>query len=113
MESFEGIDWNKWPNHVIQWLEESEVARTTYQYWLWRASLAKLGKPCKNLYQEELKTNLSKVDDKEERKKYQDVCQHVPAGSSFAIKKAIDNRANQMSCGVDVYEYQPRYRRLA
>lgn len=105
MESFEGIDWNKWPNHVIQWLEESEVARTAYQYLLWRASLAKLGKPCKNLYQEELKTNLSKVGETD-RKKYEESCKCVPEGSSFALKKAIDNRANQMACGVDVYEYQ-------
>lgn len=102
--SFEGLDWNKWPNHVIQWLEESEVARTAYQYWLWRASLAKLGKPCRNLYQEELKSNLAKVD-KENQAKYQEHCLHVPEGSSFALKKAIDNRANQMSCGVDAYEY--------
>lgn len=105
MESFEGLDWNKWPNHVIQWLEESEVARVTYQYWLWRASLAKLGKPCKNLYQEELKSNLAKVN-KEDQAKYKEHCMSVPEGSSFALKKAIDNRANQMACGVDTYEYQ-------
>lgn len=105
MESTEGIDWNKWPNHVIQWLEESEVARAAYQYWLWRANLAKLGKPCKNLYQAELTTNLEKVD-QSERKKYENQCKCVPEGSSFALKKAIDNRANQMSCGVDAYEYQ-------
>ena len=30
----------------------------------------------------------------------------MPEGSSFALKKAVDNRANQMSCGVDAYEYQ-------
>lgn len=102
--SFEGLDWNKWPNHVIQWIEESEVARTAYQYWLWRASLAKLGKPCRNLYQEELKSNLAKVD-KENQAKYQEQCLHVPEGSSFALKKALDNRANQMACGVDAYEY--------
>lgn len=105
MESFDGINWNEWPNHVIQWIEESEVARNAYQYWLWRASLAKLGKPCKNLYQEELTTNLSKVE-KSEQKKYEEACKHVPEGSSFALKKAIDNRANQMACGVDTYEYQ-------
>ncbi len=105
MESYDAIDYNKWPNHVIHWIEESEVARTAYQYWLWRASLAKLGKPCKNLYQEELNSNLQKVGDVE-RKKYEKHCESVPEGSSFALKKAIDNRANQMACGVDVYEYQ-------
>ena len=105
MENFDAIDYNKWPNHVLHWIEESEVARTAYQYWLWRASLAKLGKPCRNLYQEELKTNLSKVD-KADQAKYEEQCKCVPEGSSFSIKKAIDNRANQMSCGVDTYEYQ-------
>ena len=69
MESYDAIDYDKWPNHVIHWIEESEVARTSYQYWLWRASLAKLGKPCKNLYQEELNGNLAKVD-KADQDKY-------------------------------------------
>ena len=105
MESFDFIDWSQKYNYVIQWLEESDFARTSYHYWLWRASLAKLGKPCKNLYQEELKTNLKNVD-KEDRKKYESHCQSVPEGSSFALKKAVDNRANQMASGVDAYEYQ-------
>lgn len=106
MESFEGLDWNKWPNHVIQWIDESEVARTNYQYWLWRANLAKLGKPCKNLYQQELNSNLDKITDVEKRDSYKKHCINVPEGSSFALKKAVDNRANQMACGVDTYEYQ-------
>ena len=104
--SFEGLDWNKWPNHVIQWLEESEVARVNYQYWLWRANLAKLGKPCKNLYQIELDSNLDKIEDVEKKAAYKKHCIKVPEGASFALKKAVDNRANQMSCGVDTYEYQ-------
>lgn len=104
--SFEGLDWNKWPNHVIQWLEESEVARVNYQYWLWRANLAKLGKPCKNLYQIELDSNLDKIEDVEKKAAYKKHCIKVPEGTSFALKKAVDNRANQMSCGVDTYEYQ-------
>lgn len=106
MESIEGIDYNLWPNHIIQWLEESEVARVNYQYWLWRANLAKLGKPCKNLYQQELDSNLEKITDIEKRESYKKHCIKVPEGSSFALKKAVDNRANQMSCGVDAYEYQ-------
>lgn len=106
MESIEGIDYNLWPNHVIQWLEESEVARVNYQYWLWRANLAKLGKPCKNLYQQELDSNLEKIADVEKRDSYKKHCIKVPEGSSFALKKAVDNRANQMACGVDAYEYQ-------
>ena len=106
MDSYETLDYNdKW-NYPIQWLEESDFARTSYHYWLWRASLAKLGKPCKNLYQEELKSNISKIDDVTSRKKYEEVCTCVPEGTSFAIKKAVDNRANQMAGGVDTYEYQ-------
>lgn len=105
MESTEGLNYNNPYNYVIQWIEESEVARRAYHYWLWRSSLAKLGKPCRNLYEEEVKSNLSKVE-KEEQRRYQDVCKSLPIGSSFAIKKAIDNRANQMASGVDVYEYQ-------
>lgn len=88
-------------------MEESDFARTSYHYWLWRASLAKLGKPCKNLYQEELKSNIAKIDSAVDRKKYEEACVCVPEGTSFAIKKAIDNRANQMAAGVDTYEYQP------
>lgn len=106
MESFDAINWdNKW-SYPIQWLEESEYARASYHYWLWRANLAKLGKPCKNLYQEELDSNLSKVSEKAKRDEYKKHCINVPEGSSFALKKAIDNRANQMACGVDTYEYQ-------
>lgn len=106
MESFEGLNFNNPYNHVIQWLEESEVARVNYQYWLWRANLAKLGKPCKNLYQQELDSNLDKIADVEKRNSYKKHCIKVPEGSSFALKKAVDNRANQMACGVDAYEYQ-------
>lgn len=104
MNSYDALDWDNPFNYPIQWIEESDFARTSYHYWLWRASLAKLGKPCKNLYQEELKTNLSKVP-QADQKKYES-CLCVPEGSSFALKKAADNRANQMSSGVDVYEYQ-------
>lgn len=105
MQNYDFIDWNHDWNYPIQWLEESESARTSYHYWLWRASLAKLGKPCKNLYQEELKSNLSKVDSVD-RAKYEEYCRCVPEGTSFAIKKAVDNRANQMASGVDTYEYK-------
>lgn len=105
MESFDFIDWSHDYNYPIQWLEESDFARTSYHYWLWRASLAKLGKPCKNLYQEELKSNIAKID-AVDRAKYEEVCTCVPEGTSFAIKKAIDNRANQMASGVDTYQYQ-------
>ena len=67
--------------------------------------MAKLGKPCKNLYQEELRSNLNKID-AVDRARYEEFCTCVPDGVSFALKKAVDNRANQMSSGVDAYEYQ-------
>lgn len=105
MESFDFINWDTEWNYPIQWLEESDFARTSYHYWLWRASLAKLGKPCKNLYQEELKSNIAKIDALD-RAKYEESCTCVPEGTSFALKKAADNRANQMASGVDSYEYQ-------
>ena len=106
MQNYDYIDYNQRYNYVIQWLEESEFARCEYHYWLWRASLAKLGKPCKNLYQEELDSNISKIEDPFAREKYKKACISVPAGTSFALKKALDNRANQMASGVDTYEYQ-------
>ncbi len=104
MDSYSYIDFNLPENAVIQWMEESRFARIEYQRWLWRSSLAELGKPCRNLYQEELKTNLGKVD-KSDAANYKEYCKEVPEGSSFALKKAADNRANQMASGVDTYEY--------
>ena len=105
MQNYDYIDFNQKYNYVIQWLEESDFARCEYHYWLWRASLAKLGKPCKNLYQEELESNINKIEDAVLKAKYSK-CISVPAGTSFALKKALDNRANQMASGVDTYEYQ-------
>lgn len=106
MDSNSAINWDEKWSYPIQYLEESDFARTSYHYWLWRANLAKLGKPCKNLYQEELRSNLTKVEDPVQRRKYEESCTCVPEGVSFAIKKAVDNRANQMAGGVDTYEYQ-------
>lgn len=104
MENFDFINWDDEWNYPIQWLEESDFARTSYHYWLWRTSLAKMGKPCKNLYQDELKSNIAKID-AVDRAKYEESCTCVPEGTSFALKKAADNRANQMASGVDSYEY--------
>lgn len=106
MQNYDYIDFNHKYNYVIQWLEESRFARCDYHYWLWRSSLAKLGKPCKNLYQEELNSNIAKISDAELKTAYSKQCISVPEGSSFALKKALDNRANQMASGVDTYEYQ-------
>lgn len=95
---------NKWA-YPLQWLHESEPARWAYQRWLWRSALAKQGKPCRNTYQEELKSNLEKADPTV-KNKYKDRCEKVPTGRSFALKKAVDNIAAQMSGGVDSYNYQ-------
>ena len=105
MDSYDLIDYNLDWNYPIQWLEESDFARTSYHQWLWRANLAKLGKPCKNLYQEELRSNIAKID-AVDRAKYEESCTNVPEGTSFALRRAADNRANQMASGVDTYDYQ-------
>lgn len=101
-ESF--VDFNADFSSCIQWLWESEPARWAYQRLIWRSILAKQGKPCRNTYQEELKTNLKKADHLTQDK-YKDRCEHVPIGRSFALRKAVDNIAAQMSGGVDTYEY--------
>lgn len=92
-------------SYPTQWINESEFARWHYQRYIWRANLAKQGLPCRNTYQEELESNLKKADITT-REKYKDRCKNVPAGRSFALKKAVDNIAAQMSGGVDSYNYQ-------
>lgn len=99
------VEFNNDFSYPLQWLYESEWARYAYQRYLWRATLAQQGKPCRNVYQEELVSNLEKVE-KEKRKSYEQHCQQVPEGRSFALKKAADNIAAQMAGGVDTYEYQ-------
>lgn len=100
------IDWsNRW-QYPLQYLYESEFARNEFQCMLFRVHKAALGLPNKNLYQEELTSNIDKIGDETLKKKYKDACICVPEGKSFVVKKAIDNRANQMAGGVDMYEYQ-------
>ena len=99
------VDFNADFSYPLQWINESEVARWAYQRWIWRSALAKQGKPCRNTYQEELKTNLKKADIAI-REKYKDRCECIPAGRSFALKKAVDNIAAEMAGGVDSYNYQ-------
>ena len=97
-------DYNDPMSYVIQWLYESASARWAYQRWIWRSSLAKQGKPCRNVYQEELTTNLKKADPLTQ-KKYEERCKQVPEGRSFALRRAVDNIAAQMAGGVDSYDY--------
>lgn len=99
------VDQNMPYAYPLQWISESIFARQQYQRMMWRANLAKQGKPCRNTYQEELRANLEKAD-LDTRNKYKDRCERVPMGRSFALKKAVDNIAAQMSGGVDSYNYQ-------
>ena len=105
MENYSYVNFDADFSYPIQWLYESEPARWAYQRWIWRSALAKQGMPCRNTYQEELKSNLRKADPAT-REKYKDRCENVPYGRSFALKKAVDNIAAQMSGGVDSYNYQ-------
>ena len=104
MENESWVDFNNRWSYPIQWLLESASARWAYQRWIWRSMLAKQGRPCRNTYQEELKSNLAKADNIT-KEKYKDRCEHVPEGRSFALKKAVDNIAAQMAGGVDTYDY--------
>ena len=106
MENESYVDFNETYSYILQWLYESEPARWAYHRWLWRSSLAKQGKPCRNTYQEELQTNLNKVRDPATRNKYKDRCKQVPEGRSFALRRAVDNIAAQMAGGVDSYDYR-------
>ena len=99
------VDFDADFSYPLQWIYESEPARWTYQRWIWRSALAQQGKPCRNTYQEELRSNLEKAD-LPTRTKYKDRCEKVPIGRSFALKRAVDNIAAQMSGGVDSYNYQ-------
>ena len=99
-----GLDFNQKYNYPIQWILESEYARWDYQRWIWRSSLAKIGKPCRNTYQEELMSNLGRAD-ADVKRKYEKACKNVPEGRSFALKKSVDNIAAQMAGGVDTYDY--------
>ena len=105
MENESFVNFNEPTSYVLQWIWESTTARWSYQRWIWRSALAKQGKPCRNTYQEELRSNLEKADPMV-RNKYKDRCEKVPMGRSFALKKAVDNIAAQISGGVDSYNYQ-------
>ena len=94
---------NKW-SYPIQWLWESKDSRWEYAHLMYKVDLAMEGKSCKNLYKEEV-TNIVNALPEDEKRKAKD-CVNVPEEPSFALRKAIENRANQMSGGVDTYEYQ-------
>ena len=95
------IDWdNEW-NYPLQWIYESMPARYSYQCMIHRVNLAMQGKPSKNLYKAELESNLNNLDMSKEDKAR---CLCVPEGESFVLRKAVQNRMNQMAGGVESYE---------
>lgn len=100
------IDFNDKYNYAIQWIWESEVARRRYQCELYRVALAMRGIPSRDLYQEEMSGIIEAEKDMDKKRKLEKKCQSLPKGHSFALKKAVDNIANQMAGGVDSYEYQ-------
>ena len=100
------IDWNNWASYPLQYLYETEFARREFHCNLARVKKAMLGLPSKNLYQEELDSNLNRIPDLLQRESAKKACLKVPEGKSFVVRKAVMNRANQMSGGVDTYQYQ-------
>lgn len=100
------IDYNDPYNYVIQWIRESEKARRVYQCRRYRTAQALQGKPSRNLYREEMEGIIEKEKNPKKKESMKTKCQDLPEGRSFALKKAVDNIANQMAGGVDAYEYQ-------
>ena len=101
-----GIDWNNRYSYVLQWIYESEFARREYQCNLFRVKKAMIGQPSRNLYQEELTSNIDKIKDSNLREQYRKACIKVPEGRSYTVQRCVNTIANQMAGGVDTYEYQ-------
>lgn len=99
------IDWNNAFNYPIQWIQESEFARRDYQWRIFRVAMAMQGRPSVDLYEREMMGYLDQLP-VADQKDYKKLCANLPAGTSFALAKAIENRASQLSSGVDTYEYQ-------
>lgn len=98
------IDWNLDSNRVLQWIYESMPARYSYQCQIHRANLAMQGKPSRNIYKEELESNLKAIPEDQLSKDDRARCLCVPEGESFIVRRAVQNRMSQMSSGVDTYE---------
>lgn len=101
--SSNAIDWNNKWNYPLQWMYESEFARQYYQQFVYRVNLAMEGKPWKNTYQEEMNSNLEKMD-ADQKATYQKQCKNLPEGNSHKLYQAVETIANQMASGVDTYE---------
>lgn len=100
------IDWDsKWA-YPLQWIQESQPARLEYQQWCHRVNLAMIGRPWKNLYQDELESNIATLDDETLKARLRKQCLQLPEGKSFCLADAVQTCANQLAAGVDTYEYQ-------
>lgn len=109
MNEYSGIDFNNRFSYPLQWLYESEVARKEYLCKIHQVQLAMQGLPFKNLYEEEVTSIINGLDpnmDANKRAALEKKCLPVPPGLSFALKKAVQNRAAQTASGVDSYEYR-------
>lgn len=95
---------NKW-SYPLQWLYESVWARQMYQLYCYRVNLAMEGKPWKNVYQDEMNSNIEKMD-ATQKAVYKKQCAHLPDGESHKLYQAVETIANQMASGVDTYECQ-------
>lgn len=105
MNEYSGIDWNsKWA-YPLQYLYESEIARKVYLEQIYRVQIAMQGDPWENLYEKELMSIIGRCDDEEQKKELEKKCLPLPPVKSFALAKAVETRATQMSAGVDTYEY--------
>ena len=93
-------------DYPLQWIEESRSSRIFFAILLHRINLALTGRPYHNTYEEEVASNLLKVNDSKVREKLKKFCGEIPEGRSFTLKKAVDNRTAQMATGVDSYEYK-------
>lgn len=105
MNEYSGIDFNNKFSYPLQWIYESEVARRKYQCEIFRVQLAMQGEPFENLYEKELTSVINNLDDEKEKEQITKKCLPIPTVKSFALSKAVNNRANQMASGVDQYEY--------
>lgn len=105
INEYTGIDWNNKWSYPLQWLYESEIARRKYQCEIFRVQLAMQGEPFENLYEKELTDIINGIDDKQVKEQISKKCLPIPTVKSFALELAVKNRANQMSAGIDQYEY--------
>lgn len=100
------VDFNEYWSYPLQWIYETEFARKEYQKQIYRVDMAMEGRPMRNLYQDELTGILKGISPEDRQAIHKSGCDRVPEGRSYIIRNAVETRANQMSSGVDQYEYQ-------